>query len=314
MMFLGVEDYGNIAHISVHSSVEDFIHALQQCRRTKNLLAAKYVHTLVCSRGLEAHGSIGNYLVPVFVECNGISQARQVFERSVHVNEFSWTSLISAESQCGHLNNALTFYHKMQEVNVCPSCHTLVALLKACSMAKNIMTGQEIHLDVAEMGFEEDPYVGNALIDMYAKCGSLYEAREVLNEMPDRGVVQWTTLMAGYVEHGPYLEALLCFEQMQLDGLVADAFSFTCCVKACGLLGCIEKGMVLHKELIHKGFDKDLFVGSSLVEMDSKRGPLIKTQEFFDKLSTCNIILWNSCCLSMKNVEFFTMHCYAWLR
>jgi pentatricopeptide repeat protein len=51
---------------------------------------------------------------------------------------------------------------------------------------KDIVAGQEIHLDVAETGLEEDPFVANALIDMYAKCGLLCDARDVLDEMPER--------------------------------------------------------------------------------------------------------------------------------
>eukprot|EP00250_Pteridium_aquilinum_P031438 c43613_g1_i1 orf=3-827(-) len=254
-------------------SVENLISILQKCRRTRNIVDAKFAHSLVCSNGLETHVAIGNQIVPMFVECKSVRHAEQVFEKLEYVNEFSWTSLLSGKSECGELEHALTLYSKMQVDDVCPSCHTFVALLRACARERDLKKGREVHLEVVEMGFERDLYIGSALIDVYCKCGTLVEAHDVSDEMPERGVVSWTTLMAGYVDYGSCHEALKCFDQMRMeDGIAADAFNFACSLKACSLVGCREKGREIHMELTRAGYERDLFVGSSLVAMYAKCG------------------------------------------
>ena len=70
---------------------------------------------------------------------------------------------------------------------------------------------------------EKDIVLGNGLIDMYARCGSIEDACNVFNNLEVRDVVSWTALISGYALHGLGEEALACFEQMQNDDLSLDA-------------------------------------------------------------------------------------------
>eukprot|EP00250_Pteridium_aquilinum_P034245 c7292_g1_i1 orf=1-207(+) len=68
---------------------------------------------------------------------------------------------------------------------------------------------------------------------MYAKCGALVKARQVLEEFPVQSVSFWNALMAGFVEQGEGEQAIHCFEQMQHKGLSPDAATFSCVLSAC---------------------------------------------------------------------------------
>ena len=54
--------------------------------------------------------------------------------------------------------------------------------------------------------------LGNALMDMYARCGMLSKAQKVLEDLPARDVVSWNTLIGGYVQHAQTQEAFNSFD------------------------------------------------------------------------------------------------------
>ena len=93
--------------------------------------------------------------------------------------------------------------------------------------------GEEIHAEVKKQGLlKKKVGLGNALVDMYAKCDALVKAQKVFNELPVRDVVSWNTMITGYVQHGYNEEALNCFCQMQDEGVFPNAVTFICCLKA----------------------------------------------------------------------------------
>eukprot|EP00249_Psilotum_nudum_P036207 c656_g1_i1 orf=3-233(-) len=77
---------------------------------------------------------------------------------------------------------------------------------------------------------------------MYAKCGSLDEARRAFDKLPNRNVVSWSTMIAGYALHGQGIPALELFQKMRQEGIEPDKVSFLSILKACGTIGAIEQG------------------------------------------------------------------------
>eukprot|EP00250_Pteridium_aquilinum_P031770 c44226_g1_i1 orf=2-535(-) len=96
----------------------------------------------------------------------------------------------------------------------------MVASLKACTKQKDLRKGIQIHATILDKGLlQTNIYVGNHLINMYAKCGALAKAQGVFENLPARNVVIWNALIAGYVQHGLSDEALRRFGQMRDEGL-----------------------------------------------------------------------------------------------
>ena len=124
---------------------------------------------------------------------------------------------------------------------------TFAALLKDCSKQKDVSQGHKLHVDILKKGLlGKDIYVGTLLVSMYARCGDLVRAEEAFDHLPVRDVVTWTSLIAGYAQHGYGEKALNCFQQMKCDGFSPDAFTFVCILKACGSIGAIDKGDEIH--------------------------------------------------------------------
>lgn len=275
-------------------SVEEYMGILQTCRKSKKLSYANRVHAEICSNGLEVHVGLGNHLVPLYVDCGSISQAQQIFYRIDNKNEHAWTSLIVGFVECEALQDAFDLFDSMREDCIHPSGHTYLALLKACAKLECSKQGLLMHTEITKGGFDTDIFVGNALVDMHAKCGSLLEAQNVFQMLPDRDIVSWNALMTGYADHELGNDVLKLFEQMQREWIAPDAITFVCLLRSCGFLGDIDKGQELHGEIASEGLDSNLYIGSTLVGMYAKCGFLMEARDVFDDLSVQDVILWTT--------------------
>eukprot|EP00250_Pteridium_aquilinum_P004480 c14682_g3_i1 orf=2-430(-) len=86
-----------LAHLEKAShlpSLHELVRILQQCRKEKDLALAKRTHQLLRDRNFGAFEELGNYLVPMYIECGSMRDAEEVFDQLPHCNEHSWTSLI----------------------------------------------------------------------------------------------------------------------------------------------------------------------------------------------------------------------------
>eukprot|EP00250_Pteridium_aquilinum_P014600 c22087_g1_i1 orf=558-3443(+) len=275
-------------------SIEDLICISQQCRRERCLAHAMSAYALTCDCGLEAHEALGNYLVPMFVDCGSVLNAQQLFNKLLYCNDCSWTCLIRGYTEAGDMHCALDLGQVMHDYGVHPSKFAFVALLTACVELKSIEKGRKLHAEIAEEGLETDAVLGNMLVNMYVNFGSLVECRDVLNRLPVRDVISWTTLISGYAEHGLVEEAFSCLEQMQLEGLAPNATSYVCALKACGGVGAIGKGREMHAEIMMKGFDEDIVVGNILINMYAKCALLAEAQNVFDEMRAHDVISWTT--------------------
>lgn len=275
-------------------SLDSFVCTLQKCRESRRLSQAVNTLLHIHNVGLEANCILGNHLIPLLVECGAFPLAQRVFFKLAYPNEHSWTSLIQGCIDHGNYRNALDLYEKMQENGVSPSKHTFVAVLKACSRMKYISKGQVIFNEIVKEGLEKDPFVGNILVDMYAKCGLTTEAHELFIEVTTRNVVSWTALISGYVEHGLAIEAINCFEQMQKEDVTPNAITLICILKACTSIGKVDKGQEIHDMIAKEGFEVDTMVGNSLVDMYMRCSLLKEALEIFDCLPVRDVITWTT--------------------
>jgi len=124
-----------------------------------------------------------------------------------------------------------------------PDAVTFVGVLNACASIVALEEGKYAHEQIIQSGCEADVFVGNSLIDMYAKCGSMEDAQRVFNEMPSHNVVSWTTMLQGCPMHGHGKEALQHFEKMCEEGVKPDIATFLCLLSACTHAGLVDEGL-----------------------------------------------------------------------
>ena len=199
-------------------------------------------------------------------------------------------------TESGNGSEALIRLEEMEAEGISPDNVTYICCLKACGSMKDLVKGEYLHDEIERKGFlDKDLVLGNTLIDMYVKCGSLSKAREVFDKLLIRNVVSWNALIEGYVENGHSEKALECFERMSFDGINPDDITLSCCLKACGNLGIIGKESKIHEEIVKQGLlGKNLVVANALIHMYAKCGHLAKAQEVFNGLVVRDVVSWNA--------------------
>lgn len=238
---------------------------------------------------------VGNSLVNMYSKCGMFSMAEKVFEKLLVRDVVSWTALIVGCVELDQGQQALEYYQKMKFLGVFPNEITYIYVVKACGSTGALKQADEVCTEIERLRLlETDLDLGNALIELYTECGSLFKALDVFYKLPSRDSISYGTLIAGCVGHGKGEEALKRFNEMQLEGIFPNAATHACIVKACGCLGAKERGIEIHVEIEKRGLlEINQVVGNSLVDMYAKFGLLAAAKHLFIRLPVCDLVSWN---------------------
>ncbi|KAH7426697.1 hypothetical protein KP509_10G012900 [Ceratopteris richardii] len=156
--------------------------------------------------------------------------------------------------------------------------------------------GSRLHAYIIERDLlTHDVDLDNALINMYAKAGAFVKAHEILSDLPYRSVIAWNALISAYAQHGIGDQALDCFQRMQDEGLVPNECTFTNILKACGGIKAAEKGEEIYTEICRQGLlDKNILVGTALIDMYTKCGMLAKARGILHNLPQRDVTSWTA--------------------
>ena len=291
-----LECYGQMREKGLLPNAVTFTCLLKACSILRLIQTGEEIHGEVLKQGLlEKDCALGSALVDMYMKCGAIGKAERVFEELPVRNVVTWTAMIAGYAQHGFVNKALDCFIGMQDEGICPNVVTYVCILKACGSIRSIQKGEEIHVEIAKQEkLKKNIMLGNALVDMYVKCGALAKAQEAFDVHEARDVVTWTTLIVGYAQHEFSNEALKCFSRMQEEGISPDLLTFSSILKACGNIGSVEKGKEIHAKISNNLLKKDITLGTALIDMYVKCRALSKAQELFDDLTIPDTIAWNA--------------------
>lgn len=172
---------------------------------------------------------------------------KSMVDNGIEPDVVSWTSIISGLVKNFRNEEAFDTFKDMLDHGLCPTSATISSLLSACSVVASVRRGKEIHAYALVIGVEEDVYVRSALVDMYAKCGFIYEARALFFKMTQRNTVTWNSMIFGYANNGYCSEAIELFKQMMVeeDENKLDHLTFTAVLIACSHAGMVDLGQSL---------------------------------------------------------------------
>ncbi|KAJ7568858.1 hypothetical protein O6H91_01G050800 [Diphasiastrum complanatum] len=223
-----------------------FVVVLKACARIPALKQGKQVHSDIIKSGFESDVIVGNTLVDMYAKCGCIERALLVFNNMHKRDVVSWNAMIAGYAQQSLVKEALGLYGNMKEECVQPNNVTYVVLLKACASVAALEIGKQLHSDIIKSGFESNVIIENALVDMYAKCGCIEDARQIFNNMHERDVVSLTAMIAGYAQQGLGKEALALYKQMKQEGVQPNSVTYVVLLKACASLAALEQGYAQH--------------------------------------------------------------------
>lgn len=283
------------------------------------------IHGFVLKSGNSFDCYIFNSIMDMYSELGCIDSSVKVFDELPERDSVSWNILISGFLRCNRLDDAVgVFMNMRREGKSKPDEATVVSTLSACSALKNLELGKEIHEYVStELQFTVR--IGNALLDMYSKCGCLIIARQIFDTMPQKNVICWTSMVSGYVSCGlldkardlfdrspvrdlvlwtaminGYVqfnnvdEAIALFRKMQMERISPDKFTLVALLTGCAQLGSLEQGEWIHRYIEENRIPVDAVVGTALIEMYAKCGWVGKSLEVFDAIKEKDAASWTS--------------------
>ncbi|GMY10863.1 pentatricopeptide repeat-containing protein At2g33680 [Fagus crenata] len=253
----------------------------------------KLIHCLACKIGLLSFVSVENALVTMYGKCGSLDDALKMFEQSGDKDSITWSAMITGYAQSGDSNKALKLFSHMHFSRIKPSEFTFVGVINACSDIGAIMEGKQVHGYSLKMGYESQIYMMTALVDMYAKCGSLVDARKGFDYLREPDFVLWTSMIGGYVQNGKNESALSLYCRMQMEGILPNELTMASVLKACSSLAALEQGRQIHAHIVKHGFSLEIPIGSALSTMYAKCGSLEDVDLVFRRMPTRDVVSWN---------------------
>ncbi|KAJ8750438.1 hypothetical protein K2173_015577 [Erythroxylum novogranatense] len=219
------------------------VNVLTACGKARDLAMVKRIHNYIEENGFGLYPIINAALVDVYCKCGCVSIARELFDKIQDKNLFCWNIMINGHVEDSDFEEALILFRKMQAKGVTGDKVTMVSLLLACTHLGALDLGKWLHAYIKKQKIEVDVALGTALVDMYAKCGSIEIALKVFHELPEKDVMAWTATIVGLAMCGQGEKALEYFQEMQIRGVKPDAVTFVGILAACSHAGLVEEGM-----------------------------------------------------------------------
>lgn len=260
------------------------------------------LHTHVVKLGHVDDLYVGNSLMNLYASGRDMGLCRQVFDEMPERDVVSWTVMIDGYKEAGEFQNALIVFEKMQFLGFVPNRVTMVNALGACSRCGALEMGIWIHDYVKRKGWGIDVILGSALVDMYAKCGRIELGFLVLENMREKDVYTWNTLIKGLALAKSGIEAIRLFLKMEFEGVNPDKITLIGVLSACSHNGLIKIGKQIFLSLIvgkygfspnkkHYACMVDLYSRSGYLEEASK---IIKEMPFEPSISMWGALLSGS--------------------
>ncbi|KAJ7943471.1 Pentatricopeptide repeat [Quillaja saponaria] len=285
-----------------------FSSLFKACARAKAIEEGKQLHCLAIKLELNQNIYVCPTLINMYTECHDIDAARRVFNKITEPCVVTYNAIIMSYARSNRPTKALALFRELQASSVKPTDVTMLSVLSSCALLGALDLGRWIHEYVKKNGFDLYVKVNTALIDMYAKCGSLDDAVSVFEDMSARDTQAWSAIVVAYAIHGHSSKAMSMLEEMKRERLQPDEITFLGILYACSHTGLVEKGY----EYFHSMTDKYGLVPGikhygCMVDLLGRTGNLDEAYKFIDELPIKPTpILWRTllaACSSHGNVE-----------
>ncbi|KAL7106683.1 hypothetical protein ACP275_06G009300 [Erythranthe tilingii] len=287
----------------------------------------KGIHGMVIKEGFSSDLFVSNCLIYFYAECGCLDMARRVFSSMPERDIVSWNTMINGLAQNGYVDEAVECFHRMEEEGLKPNDVTMVGVLSACGKKSDVKFGRWVHSYIETNRIRLSLILCNAILDMYTKCGSMKDAKKLFDNMVEKDIISWTTMLAGYAKSGDFNaarvlfdklpskediatwnalisayeqsgnpnEAITVFNELQLSkASKPDEVTLVSTLSACSQLGATEFGSWIHVYMKKEGMRLNRHLVTALVDMYSKCGDLHKALEVFNSVDKRDVFVWSA--------------------
>ncbi|GAA0174595.1 hypothetical protein LIER_27958 [Lithospermum erythrorhizon] len=291
-----------------------------------DVLLSRMCHCFVVKNGFDSDVFVLNGLITFYSRCDDMVSARGLFDVMDERDLVTWNSMISGYSQGGFYEECKEMYGELLNLDgLMPNAITLVSVLQACAHSDDLILGMEVHKYAIDKGLEMDLSLCNSIISLYAKCGSLEYARELLEEMSEKDEITYGALISGYMVHGFVDEALSLFREMrkpglsswnaviaglvqnnvyegvlglvnemQVSGFKPNSVTLSIILPTISYFSNLKAGKELHSYAIKNNYDRNVYVATAVIDTYAKLGFIDGARIVFNKSEARSVIIWTA--------------------
>ncbi|KAK1268130.1 putative pentatricopeptide repeat-containing protein [Acorus gramineus] len=252
--------------------------------RTPDLDSAKITH----SRLIKSNSSIDPYtwntILTAYSRHGPTWDALQLFEEMPVRDTVSWNATIAGHASRGDNASALALLVRMVRTGFAPDQHTLGSALKAAAGAGRVVHGRQVHALALKTGLAHAVFSGSALVDMYAKCGSIGDSASAFEALRARNRVSWNAMIAGHARSGDRAAVFRIFDRMGREGIGPDEATFA------GLLALLDDPAVyklttqVHAKFVKHGLASDATACNATIASYSECGSIDDSMKVFAEM------------------------------
>ncbi|XP_059280214.1 pentatricopeptide repeat-containing protein At2g36730 [Lycium ferocissimum] len=288
------------------SKTQQLVSLLNSCSSLKHLFQ---IHTQIIISGLSQQNTIILKIVNFLsshTPINSSSYASLVIKQSHNSSNLWWNILIRNYATSNNYEEAIRVYIEMRRFGVGSDEFTYPFLFKACSSLLGLKEGKQIHGDAIKIGVYNNVYVQNTLIHFYGCCKRIVDSYKVFDEMSERTVVSWNSIISACVDCCCYYDAVEVFRVMRRCGVQPDETTMVVLLSVCAELGDLSLGKWIHCQVIEQGMFMNCQLGTSFVDMYAKCGAVDYARLIFDKIGERNVWTWSAMILGLAQHGFAT--------
>ncbi|KAJ4825386.1 hypothetical protein Tsubulata_012541 [Turnera subulata] len=262
---------------------------------TEGLRRGQGLHAHICKSGMKMDVSVGNALSSMYADSNCAEAAKMVFDRMTDVDVISYNTLILALSSCSLRHLSWELFGAMRESKTNPNSHTMISLLAACGEETSLKSGKSVHGLVIKYGIEVNTSLNTSLCDMYMNCGDEETARKLFEACPNRDLISWNAMIAGYIRRNLPVEASTLFNRM-ISEIEPNPVTIINILSTCTNLANLPLGQCLHAYAIRRfsPFIFNISLANAFITMYTRCGGMKDAEKIFNTLPKRTIVSWNA--------------------
>ncbi|CAH9094837.1 unnamed protein product [Cuscuta epithymum] len=277
---------------------------LRACVEIGILETGIQMHTQTIKNGYQKDCFVNTGLINLYAATNGISEVEKLFRSLDNRDIVVWNTMISCyaeleeeEGASSYLCISLLRELLTQTCILSPDVATFVTVMSSCRSVSDFPIGIQIHslmIKNSQICQAHRTTIGNALIRMYSNFKDIESAQKAFNAILHKDEVSWSSLIGAYQQNGFDFVVLKIFKEMLENGMPPTSYSLPLTVTACGKISATDTGKQIHCLVCKLGFNKDIFVGSSVVDMYAKCGNMEDSERAYEEIGEPNEVLFNS--------------------
>ncbi|KAG7984221.1 hypothetical protein I3843_04G148000 [Carya illinoinensis] len=263
-----------------------------------------------------ANTFLQNRLLHLYAKSGKVFDARNLFDKMLKRDVFSWNAMLSAYAKTGLVealratfdqmhfrdsvsyntmiagfagnecsSGALEVFVSMQKEGFEPTEYTHVSALHACTQLLDLRRGKQIHGRVLVANLSGNVFIWNALTDMYAKCSDIDRARWLFDRILNKNVVSWNSIISGYVKNRHPEKCIELFCEMKSLGMKPDQVTVSNVLGAYFQCGYVDEASRIFAEIE----EKDKICWTTMIVGNAQNGREEDALMFFSSMQLANI-------------------------